>query len=141
MKQTKISNKKTIHVSLKDNTLEQPQPRKIVRIVRRKKASKVKKKRSRSKRKDQKKQKKPVVESLARRDLQTHKKLQRSISFQYREYFRECTRFFSKFDHDFKTSKIKPKDVRLLKRKFKLYQGFRKEELKIYTDDQVESYF
>ena len=58
-----------------------------------------------------------------------------SISFEYKEYFRKCTRFFSKFDHDFASNAANTKDARLKRRKYKLYKGFRKEELQAYTDE------
>lgn len=45
------------------------------------------------------------------------------------------------FDHDFKKTNVRANDVRLLKRKFKLFKGFRKEELTKYTGDQAEAYF
>ena len=39
------------------------------------------------------------------------------------------------FDYDFKSNNVCAKDIRLLKRKFKLYKGFRKEDLKTFTDE------
>ena len=45
------------------------------------------------------------------------------------------------FDHDFKLDKVSTRDIKLSKRKFKLYKGFRKEKLNIFTDEQVASYF
>ena len=57
-----------------------------------------------------------------------------SLSFKYEDYYRACTRFFSKFDHNFSSNVVKTKDTKLRKRKYKLYRGFRKEELIAYTD-------
>lgn len=57
-----------------------------------------------------------------------------SLTFEYKKYFRSCTRFFSKFDHDFPLNSVRANDTKLKKRKYKLYRGFRKEELKVYTD-------
>ena len=57
-----------------------------------------------------------------------------SLTFEYKEYYRNCTRFFSKFDNDFPLNSVRVNDTKLMKRKYKLYRGFRKEELKVYTD-------
>ena len=67
--------------------------------------------------------------------------LQISISFEYKEYYRRCTRFFSKFDRDFGLNTVNLKDTRLKKRRYKLYKGFRKKELKAYTGKEVAKYF
>jgi|ETNmetMinimDraft_14_1059893.scaffolds.fasta_scaffold28161_1 hypothetical protein len=45
------------------------------------------------------------------------------------------------FDRDFTLNTVSVKDTRLRKRKYKLYKGFRKEELKAYTGEEVAKYF
>lgn len=68
--------------------------------------------------------------------------MKRCLSFQYRNYFRSSTRFFSKFDYDFHAKgKVRSKDAMLRKRQFKLYDGFRKRVLMKFTDEQVIQYF
>lgn len=81
------------------------------------------------------------VQSLATRDFIKDKSLCRSLSFQYEDYFRECTRFYSKFDSDFGTETLRPSDTKLVKRMFKLYKGFQKKTLEPFSDVQANRYF
>ena len=78
---------------------------------------------------------------MASKDFVKDKKIYRFVSFEYEHYYRECTRFYSKFDFDFALNSLRPNDTKLLKRKFKLYKGFKKKILEAFSDDKAADYF
>ena len=70
---------------------------------------------------------KRTLQSLATVDFKKDKRAQRLIKFEYKEYFRDCTRFYSSLDHDWPAvDSLRRKDTKLKRRKFKLYSGLGK---------------